>query len=87
MKMCLNPKVLVGLAAAAAVIFVVAPSTFSSALPLLVLAACPISMVLMMRMMGGDGKRSNSEPDADEVALLRAEVAELRLRSATTEVS
>lgn len=64
LKMCLNWKVLAGLAAVAAGIYVLAPQAFAAAVPLLVLAACPISMIFMMKMMsGGTGQR-----DATEVA-------------------
>lgn len=50
---CFNPKVLGGLALAALAVFLVAPGAFSTVLPLLFLAACPLSMVLMMRGMSG----------------------------------
>lgn len=50
---CFNPKVLGGLALVAGAVFLVAPGAFSAVLPLLFLAACPLSMVLMMRAMSG----------------------------------
>lgn len=53
LRMCLNPRVIVALAAAAVGIYVLAPGLFAAALPLLVLAACPLSMLIMMRAMGG----------------------------------
>ena len=46
---CLNKNVLIGLAAIALVVFVLKPSWLLTALPLLVLAACPLSMSIMMR--------------------------------------
>lgn len=50
--MCLNWKVLAGLAALAiGLYFAVSPSTFTAALPFLLAAACPLSMLLMMRSM------------------------------------
>lgn len=49
--MCFNWKVLAGLGAAGLGVFIVAPSLAWTALPLLLLAACPISMLLMMRGM------------------------------------
>jgi hypothetical protein len=56
LKMCLNWKVLAGLGVVALGIFAVAPDLVLGALPLLLLAACPLSMVVMMwgmRNMGG----------------------------------
>lgn len=50
-KKCLNPKVLIGLAIVASSVALFAPNLLVAALPLLLLAACPLSMVLMMSMM------------------------------------
>lgn len=53
LKKCLNPKVLVGLGLVAAAVLILAPKAFFAVLPLLILAACPISMVVMMATMHG----------------------------------
>ena len=53
--MCLNWKVLGGLGAVALVIFLLRPQLGPSLLPLVFVLACPLSMVLMMRGMGGMG--------------------------------
>lgn len=47
LKMCLNWKVVVGLAALGAGIYLAVPELASAALPILVLAICPISMLKM----------------------------------------
>ena len=57
MQMCLNWKVLVGLAVIAIGIGVAAPQIFFGALPVLLVLACPISMLFMMGRMG---KRQSS---------------------------
>ena len=84
--MCWNKKVVIGLIGAAVVVYFVAPGSVGSALPILLLAACPLSMVLMMKAMTG-AKATTPEtsegapPDrstSDEISRLRAEVAELR---------
>ena len=82
---CFNRKVLMGLGALALGVLVVAPQLFSLVLPLLFVAACPLSMVLMMRGMSGNGGQSSTgkaaQPGAGhdvEIARLRAEIERLR---------
>ena len=82
--MCLNKKVIAGLIAAAVVIYLIAPGSVGAALPLLLIAACPLSVLVMMWAMSRGRSNPSGESDArspatdDEVARLRAEVAELR---------
>lgn len=85
--MCFNRKVLGGLALVALGILAFAPGPFSRALPLLFLAACPLSMLLMTRRMSGQGQCSTRAEEAPvrraagqeaEIARLRAEVERLR---------
>lgn len=88
LKMCLNRNVLIGLGVVALGVWVLAPDAFSAALPLLVLLACPLSMVVMMGAMGGKGgacKTGSDSSDAagsdtapDEIVRLRAEVDQMR---------
>ncbi len=77
--MCLNPKVVVALAAAGVAVYAFAPGAFAAAWPLLVLAVCPLSMVLMMAMMSG-GRRQEQPPHDRSDADLRAELAQLEAR-------
>lgn len=52
--MCSNWKVLAGLAGVGLGVYIAAPELALSALPLLLMAACPLSMLLMSKsMMGG----------------------------------
>lgn len=60
MRMCLNKKVLLGLGAAALGVLLLAPQWLGATLPLLLLAACPLSMVFMMMAMPGGGQRTAS---------------------------
>ena len=89
MKMCFNWKVAGGLALLGLAVFAAAPNLIGAALPLLIFAACPLSMLLMMRAMSGGGRCENdsdksaavNETPADstaELARLRAEVDQLR---------
>ena len=81
LRMCLNPKVLLALAAAGVAVWLLAPGALAAALPLLLLAACPLSMVLMMAMMHRPG--SQTEPPVTRVANerdIRAELTALQAR-------
>lgn len=85
---CFNPRVLGGLALAAAAVFVFAPGAFAAVLPFLVMAACPLSMVLMMRGMPGGqcsthGRQADQQPQTAGGAVpptsaSEAEIARLR---------
>lgn len=71
-RMCLNWKVLVGLTiVAVGLSFVASPAAFAVALPFLLAAVCPLSMVLMMRAMpmthGGHTAKPGSTPQAELV--------------------
>lgn len=80
LKMCLDRKVVVGLAALGVGIYLVAPDVASAALPYLVLAICPISMLLMMVAMNhgeGDGKRRAS-PEVGDGLTREEQIARLR---------
>ena len=92
--MCLNWKVLGGLIAVAAGVLIFFPEKAAAAIPLLILAACPLSMVVMMfamKGMGGMGKkeeggRPGESPDAlrEQLAAVRAEERRLEERLAST---
>lgn len=90
MGMCLNKKVIGGLALAGLAIFLIAPGAIGALLPLLILAICPLSMVFMMRAMSGsggsdcskDGEQPETEAASTEIAKLRAEVEQLRAEQA-----
>lgn len=72
MKMCLNWKVVAGLAAVGIGVALLVPNALAAALPLLVLAACPLSMIVMMGAMGGmgmKGKQCASEPGRESAPL------------------
>jgi len=60
--MCLNWKVIAGLAVVALLVLVVAPQFIWAALPILLVAACPLSMLFMMRGMSGNGNATASQP-------------------------
>lgn len=72
-RMCLNWKVLAGLALVAVGVGVYRPDLFGAALPILLLAACPLSMLWMMRSMNqGEGLSAQMSNSSDDPASLRA---------------
>jgi hypothetical protein len=85
MQMCLNWKVLVGLAVVGLIVLVVAPQLIWAALPILLLAVCPLSMLFMMRGMAGK-RNATTEMQEDQLPaeLTRDErLAELQSRMAS----
>jgi hypothetical protein len=88
---CLNWKVLAGLAVVGLGIWIVAPTLVGAALPLLLLAACPLSMLFMMRgMQGGQcpAPPQTAEPASppvsvaltrdEQIAVLKAQLASVQ---------
>ncbi len=80
LRMCLDWRVLVGLAAVEVGIYAVAPSAVVAALPILALAACPLSMLLMMKAMrespGEDGESRATDDNLtreEQLAWMRAQ--------------
>lgn len=90
--MCLNKKVIAGVALAAVAVYLIAPNLIGAALPLLIIAICPLSMIVMMKAMSGQSDKADSPPAAGsdteidaELARLRSEVAELRATRSPSE--
>lgn len=78
---CLNKKVLISLAAVALIILLLKPGWMLTALPLLLIAACPLSMIFMMRNTSGQSSGGTVAPaktDADLNSEIRSLQAELR---------
>lgn len=92
LKMCLNWKVITGAAVVTVGLLAFAPSLATAAVPFLVLAICPLSMILMMAMMSGSKRESDaacstvstnagssrlSETPAEQLTLLEAQQQDL----------
>jgi hypothetical protein len=81
LKCCLNRKVIAGLAVVGVGLWALAPEALSAALPLLVFAVCPLSMLLMMKMMHGQqaGPTDNADQEPQpETASAPAQVTASR---------
>lgn len=64
LRMCLNWKVLAGLAGVGVGMWLVAPGLVAAVFPVLLALACPLSMLLMMR--GMQSGRTAHEPTTQE---------------------
>lgn len=90
MKTCMNKKTMAVVAAVAGGALLLFPSALGVAALVLCMAACPLAMVFMMRMMSKQGSSSSSEDRAeqvesqtmDELAAFRAEAQHLRAAEA-----
>jgi hypothetical protein len=83
LKMCLNWKVLAGLVAVGAGMYAIAPNLAVAALPFLLLAICPLSMMFMMKGMQGEGgKDGERTPETSEGLTREERLARLRTEQA-----
>ncbi len=87
MNMCLNKKVIIGLGAVAVGVLALKPAWFLTALPLLILAVCPLSMIFMMRSHAKmNDQCSTGTADSTEinqrVETLQAELRQLKAEQA-----
>lgn len=89
--MCFNPKVVFALVVVAVGMWVVAPGAAAGALPVLVVAACSLSMILMMRGMSKGGAPAFGSPpvvgeastgSGPDLADLKGKLSELQERLA-----
>jgi hypothetical protein len=83
LKHCLNWKVIAGLAGVGVGIYLVAPDLVVAALPILLLAACPLSMLIMMwGMQGAHGKDQRASQEADASLTREEHLTRLRWQQA-----
>ena len=86
--MCIDKRVVAGVITAGVLLWWLAPGAFAAALPLLIFAICPLSMLLMMKamnQMGGDKQpaATQSSPMSaapDDVSAVSAAVADVEAR-------
>lgn len=75
---CMNKKVLIGLGVSALAVVALAPNLIGAALPMLLIAACPLSMIVMMRAMGSGDQKPTPIDEAARLRELEEEVNRLR---------
>ena len=81
-KMCLHPKVIAAMVAVAAGVWLVAPGWFTAALPILFLAICPLSMLLMMKMMMPGSARQDATADSSSQESMEEQLRQLDAQKA-----
>lgn len=83
--MCLNWKVLVGLAAVGIGVWILAPDLVAAALPLLLIAVCPLSMLAMFHgMQNLQGNRCAAEPRQERGPALNGRTSDEHLSQLKT---
>jgi len=90
LRACLNWRVLGALALVGLGLWAFAPNLLTGALPILALAACPLSMLLMMKGMQGDRQRDSGalthklevsgDSEQERLAELKDELEQTRLQ-------
>ena len=81
LRACLDPRFLVSLAALGVAIAVLAPGLVGAAFPLLLVAACPLSMAVMMLAMRQPAQGSQvADSGTDRATDLRRELLDLKAR-------
>jgi len=83
LRACADWRVVVILVAVGAGVAVLAPNLIAAAIPLLLVAACPLSMLVMMRTM--TSQQSNQSPRVDPAAVDRPAQLRDRLAAARLE--
>lgn len=82
LKACYDWRVITALGAVGVGVILLAPNLIGAALPLLLVAACPLSMMVMMKTMGGHqaGADPATATPADRAEQIRTELAASRLK-------
>lgn len=80
--MCFNKRVLIGVGVVALGVLAVSPGSFATVAPLLMFAACPLSMLFMMRTMGRGGSANCDTKTAESEREIAASGSDLEPESA-----
>ncbi len=89
LRACLNWRVIAVLVAVGAGVAVFAPNLIAAAFPVLLVVACPLSMIVMMRTMAGHQSNQSVAPyrgSADWSSQLRERLAATRLEQQELEL-
>ncbi|UQA91142.1 DUF2933 domain-containing protein [Streptomyces halobius] len=85
--MCLNKKVLIGLGIVAVGLFLLKPAWMVAALPLLILAICPLSMIFMMRgQRNGQGSSCSTGTETPKTSASAVDVTDVQIKALQAEL-
>lgn len=85
LRLCLDPRVLVAFGALGVAIWLLAPGLLLSAVPLLIVLACPASMIVMAVMMRTPKGMTIDQTAPRDAGRIRSELADLETRRSTLE--
>jgi len=84
-RLCLDPRVLVAFGALGVAIWLLAPGLLIGAIPLLIILACPASMIVMAVMMRPSAGTAIDQTTIPDAGRIRSELADLEIRKSTLE--
>lgn len=84
-RLCLDPRVLVAFGALGVAIWLLAPGLLIGAIPLLIILACPASMIVMAVMMRPSAGTTTDQATPRDAGRIRSELADLETRRTSLE--
>jgi hypothetical protein len=84
-RLCLDPRVLVAFSALGVAVWLLAPGLLIGAIPLLIVLACPASMILMAVMMRPSASTTSDQAAPRHAGRIRSELADLDTRRSLLE--
>jgi hypothetical protein len=85
LRLCLDPRVLIAFGTLGVAIWLLAPGLLLSAVPLLIVLACPASMIVMAVVMRTPAGTTTDQTAPRDIGHIRSELADLETRRATLE--
>jgi UPF0716 family protein affecting phage T7 exclusion len=85
LRLCLDPRVLVAFGALGVATWLLAPGLLLSAVPLLLLLACPASMIVMAVLMRSSTGTTINQTAPRDAGRVRSELADLEVHRSTLE--
>jgi hypothetical protein len=75
LRACLDWRVVSGIAALGIAVYLVNPAILAAAFPLMLIAVCPLSMILMMRAMASQPAQPKVSDPVERAGQLRIQLA------------
>jgi hypothetical protein len=84
-RLCLDPRVLVAFGVLGVAVWLLAPGLLLGAIPLLIILACPASMIVMAVMMRPSACTTSDQAPPRDAGRIRSELADLEARRSSLE--